>query len=300
MTRTSLVASALVAGSLTLGLLGCRTPDASAPDTGSAAREAAPSPEPAEASKTEAADEGQAEAARARSRAEAEAERGPDAEAPPQPLPGGGSGDRKAATTEIVAIGDAGSSGSNGGGRVDGNATENPDAASTEAETDERAPLPKPLYKSNDKKQCRKDFSVGDKVKPFKLTSVDGDKTIAPTGYRGRVMLLNFWATWCKPCLEELPEFDRLYRRYRNSGMTLVAVATDEDAKAVQEFADKHKLIAKIALGGEKAAGEYNRPNFPFSLVVDGEGEIVAAFDFVDEGCLGELEQIIRSELEKL
>lgn len=163
----------------------------------------------------------------------------------------------------------------------------------------EREPLPKPAHKLSGP-TCQQKFAVGDKVKGFRLPSVDGDKTISPTGYRNRVVLLNFWGTWCKPCLKELPEFDRLYRKYRKNGLTLVAVATDEEPAAVQEFIDKHKLRAKVALDGEEAAGAYNRPNFPFSFVVDGSGKIVAAYEFIDDSCMGDLEQVIRDELEKL
>lgn len=162
-----------------------------------------------------------------------------------------------------------------------------------------RAPLPKAIHKAGNGK-CVQKFAVGEKVKGFKLPSLAGDKTISPSGYRNRVVLLNFWATWCKPCLEELPEFDRLYRKYRSHGLTLVAVTTDEDPKPVQAFVDEHKLVAKVALGGEAAAGQYNRPNFPFSFVVDGDGTIVAAFDFVSDACLGDLEQVIRDSLEQL
>lgn len=174
-----------------------------------------------------------------------------------------------------------------------------PVASSEGTSANERAPLPKPIHKAGDG-SCIKKFAVGEKVKGFKLPSLAGDKTISPAGYRNRVVLLNFWATWCKPCLQELPEFDRLYRKYRKHGMTLVAVTTDEDPKAVQDFVDQHKLAGKIALSGEKAAGEYGRPNFPFSFVVDGDGNIVAAFDYVSDACLGDLEQVLRDELEQL
>lgn len=160
-------------------------------------------------------------------------------------------------------------------------------------------PLPKPIHKPSAGK-CRQRFAVGEKVKNFRLSNVAGDKTISPAGYRNRVVLLNFWGTWCKPCLAELPEFDRLYRKYRRHGMTLVAVATDEDAKAVQAFIDQHKLIAKVALDGQDAAAAYGRPNFPFSFVIDGDGTIVAAYNYVDDRCLGDLEQVIRNSLEQL
>ena len=159
--------------------------------------------------------------------------------------------------------------------------------------------LPTPLNKLSGP-SCQQSFRVGSAVEGFELASVEGDKTISPRGYRGRVMVLNFWGTWCKPCLEELPQFDQLYRRYHDHGMTLVAVATDEDPDPVEAFIDKHKLEAKVALAGEDAAGAYDRPNFPFTFVIDGQGTIVAAYEFVDEACLGDLEQVIRDELLKL
>ena len=175
-----------------------------------------------------------------------------------------------------------------------GDTPEKPGTANADAE-----PLPKPIHQLKGK-TCQASFNVGSKIKGFKLPNVDGTKDISPANYRKRVMLLNFWGTWCKPCLKELPEFDRLYRKYRKHGLTLVAVATDEDAEPVQAFIDKHKLRAKVALEGEEVAGAYNRPNFPFSFVVDGTGTIVAAYEYIDDACMGDLEQVIRDELEKL
>lgn len=175
----------------------------------------------------------------------------------------------------------------------DGTTTHPGAAARGEAEA-----LPAPSYALGE--VCREDFNVGSEVLPFELPSVEGDKLISPAGYRGRVMVLNFWGTWCKPCLEELPQFDQLYRKYRAHGMTLVAVATDEEPELVEDFMAKHKLKAKIALSGEDAAGAYGRPNFPFTFVVDGQGQIVAAYQFIEDACMGDLEQVIRDELAKL
>ena len=175
----------------------------------------------------------------------------------------------------------------------DGATTTNPDAGASDPNG-----LPAPSYSLGE--VCREDFNVGSEVLPFELPSVEGDKLISPAGYRGRVMVLNFWGTWCKPCLAELPQFDQLYRKYRAHGMTLVAVATDEEPELVDEFIAKHKLKAKVALSGEDAAGAYGRPNFPFTFVVDGQGQIVAAYQFIEDECMGDLEQVIRDELAKL
>ncbi|MCA9693803.1 MAG: redoxin domain-containing protein, partial [Myxococcales bacterium] len=144
-----------------------------------------------------------------------------------------------------------------------------PEAAETPAAKAkaEPEPLPPPLFKDV-KGACGGDPGVGTSAKPFALKSPSGGE-IKLASYRGRVVLLNFWGTWCKPCLKELPEFDRLYRRYRKHGLTLIAVATDEDADAVAAFVKQRKLAAKVAIGGQALADAYGSPQFPFSFVID-------------------------------
>lgn len=156
--------------------------------------------------------------------------------------------------------------------------------------------LPKPVYSKIDA-SCGKDEGVGTKLKPFDLRSVDGKSSTNKT-YAGRVMLVNFWGTWCKPCLKELPEFDQLYRRYRKHGMTLVAIATDEDPGPVKEYIDKRKLAAKVLIGAEDYAGQYGSPKFPFTFVVDERGVIRASYRGYRPECMGKLEADLRKQLE--
>ncbi|MCR9163992.1 MAG: TlpA family protein disulfide reductase [Nannocystaceae bacterium] len=158
------------------------------------------------------------------------------------------------------------------------------------------AALPKPLFK-NVKESCGRDPGVGTKLKPFRLKNLEG-KEVTQGKYRKRIMLVNFWGTWCAPCLKELPEFSRLYRRYRKHGMTLVAIATDEDAAAVKALIDKKKIKAKVLLGGEEYAGKYGAPNFPFSYVVDTSGTIIGSYHGFKEDCMGKLEADIRAAIE--
>ncbi len=167
-------------------------------------------------------------------------------------------------------------------------------AAETSAKT--VAELPKPLFKSV-KASCGRDKGVGTKLKPFRLNNLDG-KEVTNGRYRKRVMLVNFWGTWCGPCLKELPEFSRLYRRYRKHGMTLVAIATDEEADPVKELIAKRKIKAKVLLGGEEYAGKYDAPNFPFTFVVDTTGTIVGSYHGYKEDCMGKLEDDLRKALE--
>jgi peroxiredoxin len=161
-----------------------------------------------------------------------------------------------------------------------------------------KEPLPTALHTKIDAK-CGNDPGVGTAAKPFTLKTPDG-KDISLASHRGKVVLLNFWGTWCKPCLKELPEFDRLYRRYRKHGLVLIAIATDTEPAKVQEFATQRKLAAKLALGGEPLADQYESGNFPFSFVIDAKGQIRGSYRGYKPECAGKLEQDIRTQLEQL
>lgn len=207
---------------------------------------------------------------------------------------GAGEGSDDAGEAPDVDEGDEGDEGDEDEGEADAASAKGPAKGGSKGP----GPLPKPIYTDIDP-SCGKGPGVGQRVKSFRLKTTKG-KTISPGSYRNRVVLLNFWGTWCKPCLKELPEFSRLYRRYRKHGLTLVAVATDEDAKAVDEFINSKRISAKVAVGGEGAAGEYGDRTFPFTFVVDGNGVIRAAYDGYKPKCMGKLEADIRSQLEKL
>ena len=196
-------------------------------------------------------------------------------------------------TTDPVAS-DAPDPAANTGGDEGAAAT---DPAEPEPEVKAGKPLPSPVHTRKNAK-CGKDPGVGQRLKPFKLKTPEG-KAIGTGTYKGRVLLVNFWGTWCKPCLKELPEFDQLYRRYRGNGLTLVAVATDEDPVPVQDFARSRKLAARIALGGEAYAGQYGSDKFPFTFVVDHKGVIKASYRGYKPECMGQLESDIRTALEK-
>ncbi|MBA3548027.1 MAG: TlpA family protein disulfide reductase [Nannocystis sp.] len=161
-----------------------------------------------------------------------------------------------------------------------------------------KEPLPAALNPKVDA-SCGNDPGVGTPAKPFALKTPDG-KDINLASHRGKVVLLNFWGTWCKPCLKELPEFDRLYRRYRKHGMVLIAIATDTEPEKVLEFATERKLAAKLALGGEPLAEQYASTSFPFSLVIDDKGQIRGSYRGYRPECAGKLELDLRTALERL
>jgi peroxiredoxin len=99
--------------------------------------------------------------------------------------------------------------------------------------------------------------------------------------HSGKVIVVNFWATWCAPCVKEMPSFETLYRRYRSKGLTLLAISLDkEDPSKVQEFVDRHKLSFPVLLDTEGVA-EKLYPSFtiPFTYVIDKQGRVVARID---------------------
>ena len=99
--------------------------------------------------------------------------------------------------------------------------------------------------------------------------------------HSGKVIFVNFWATWCVPCVKEMPSFESLYRRYRSQGLTLLAVSLDKgDSSKVQDFADIHKLTFPILLDTEGVAEKlYPSFSIPFTYVIDKQGRVVARVD---------------------
>lgn len=175
--------------------------------------------------------------------------------------------------------------------------TGEPTPAGGEPKSAAASSLPAPLHAKVDE-SCGRDAGVGTNALPFALKTPEG-KDLSMASLRGKVVLLNFWGTWCKPCLKELPEFDRLVRHYKKSGAVLVAIATDTEPDKVLEFARERKISAKLALGGEDLAKQYDSPNFPFSFVVDDKGTIRGSYRSYKPECIGRIEQDIRTSLEQ-
>jgi cytochrome c biogenesis protein CcmG, thiol:disulfide interchange protein DsbE len=94
--------------------------------------------------------------------------------------------------------------------------------------------------------------------------------------FRGRVVLLNFWATWCGPCIEEIPTFSRWQRRFGDGGLQIIGVSMDDDEGDVKHFVAKHGVAYPIIIGdaklGELFGGVFGLPQ---SFLIDARGRIV-------------------------
>jgi peroxiredoxin len=108
----------------------------------------------------------------------------------------------------------------------------------------------------------------------FTLSLADG-KRFRLSEHRGKAVLVNFWATWCPPCREEMPAMDRLYRQHKDHGLVLVAVSVDAEAGVVAPYLREHKLTFPVALDPRmEVANRYGVRALPSSFLVDREGRM--------------------------
>ena len=110
----------------------------------------------------------------------------------------------------------------------------------------------------------------------FAVPSLTGSR-LRLADFRERVVLLNFWATWCPPCREEMPSMERLYQRYRDRGLTILALSVDRNVAAVPGFAEGFRLTFPIGLDPEATVATlYRMRALPTTIVIDRTGQVVA------------------------
>ena len=126
----------------------------------------------------------------------------------------------------------------------------------------------------------------------FSLTDID-KRDVELSAYHGKVVLLNFWATWCEPCRKEIPRFIEFQNQYGPKGLQVVGISLDDDSKPVYKFRDQFKVNYPIAMGTAKLAESYGGVlGLPISFVIDPQGRILAKhIGAVD---LSKIEQEIR------
>jgi peroxiredoxin len=110
----------------------------------------------------------------------------------------------------------------------------------------------------------------------FSLPSLDG-KTLKLSDYRGKAVLLNFWATWCEPCKIEMPWFVDLQNKYGPQGLQVLGVAMDDASPAdIAEFAKKMGVNYPIVIGKEKVGDDYGGVQYlPSTFYVGRDGKVV-------------------------
>ena len=110
----------------------------------------------------------------------------------------------------------------------------------------------------------------------FELTALDGHK-IKLSDYRGKAVVLNFWATWCPPCKVEMPWLVDLQKQYGNDGLAVLGVAMDDTATSkIAEFAKEMNLNYTVLVGTDQVSEDYGNVQYlPTTFYIDRNGEIV-------------------------
>ena len=130
----------------------------------------------------------------------------------------------------------------------------------------------------------------------FTLHSVGGSN-LRLKEQRGQVVLLNFWATWCGPCREEMPHLNRLYEKYRASGFVLLGVNVDEDARNAAGTSSKLGLQFPVLLDTDKKVSRlYQLSTMPSTVLIDRDGRV----RYIHLGYKGGYEETYEKQIREL
>jgi peroxiredoxin len=100
-------------------------------------------------------------------------------------------------------------------------------------------------------------------------------KRIDRKALEGKVVLIDFWASWCAPCKQELPQLERLYRKHKDKGLVVIGVNVDSDVAKARALAAELKLSFPVVHDGDhKVAGRFEPPRMPSSYLVDRKGVV--------------------------
>jgi peroxiredoxin len=118
---------------------------------------------------------------------------------------------------------------------------------------------------------------VGSRAPAFRATDVATGRPVTLEQYRGRVVLLNLWATWCQPCRVEMPSLERLWRRLGNDGFRVAAVSIDDDADSVVAAYARQLGLSFAILHDPSAAIKqaYQATGVPESWIINRDGVII-------------------------
>ncbi|RMD85877.1 MAG: TlpA family protein disulfide reductase [Candidatus Dadabacteria bacterium] len=129
----------------------------------------------------------------------------------------------------------------------------------------------------------RSGISPGDFAPNFSARDITGKK-VSLADFRGKVVLINFWASWCAPCVQEMPSLERLYERLQSRGLVVLAIGVDDEEKNLRAFVEEYDLTFPVLLDLQgKIKHTYRVSGVPESLVVDRSGKLAMIRDPQDD-----------------
>ncbi len=141
--------------------------------------------------------------------------------------------------------------------------------------------------------------TLGATAPDFILKDIEG-REVRLSGFRGKVVLIEFWATWCPPCKATVPELKALYNRYGDKGLVVLGIAVDEDAAAAPKllnFSREQGINYTTVLGTEAVERAYHVSSIPMMYLIDKQGKIRSSYmgymDNFEARMSGEIEGIL-------
>jgi thiol-disulfide isomerase/thioredoxin len=129
------------------------------------------------------------------------------------------------------------------------------------------------------------------------VASIDG-KSITTEMYKGKIVLVDFWASWCEPCKLSLPAYDKLQTKYKKKGLVVLGINVDEDESKARDFLNAHKVNFAVAYDpGQKFAGQLEIATMPTSYVLDRKGNMKSVHQGFRDGDAKEIEKAIKKLL---
>jgi thiol-disulfide isomerase/thioredoxin len=130
---------------------------------------------------------------------------------------------------------------------------------------------------SLDDLQVLRRLSVGNEPIPFDVKAIDG-KTISLANYKGKVVLLDFWATWCMPCKVEMPNVIRIHKKYNKQGFEIIGISLDRDRNALEKYVKDNEMNWPQYFDGQGwnsgLASKYRVREIPTTYLIDKKGKI--------------------------
>jgi peroxiredoxin len=119
---------------------------------------------------------------------------------------------------------------------------------------------------------------AGDKAPDFQIVA-DNGKTMTRSDFGGKLLVLNFWATWCPPCIQELPSLNAFQEQMRSKGVVVLGVSVDKNAATYQQFVKRSGISFVTARDPEaNISSSYGTFKYPETYIINSDGKVVAKF----------------------
>lgn len=141
-------------------------------------------------------------------------------------------------------------------------------------------------------------IQAGAAAPDFTLADLHGN-TVRLSTFRGQIVVLEFWATWCPPCKASVPALVNLHERYRGDGVIIIGISVDSGgniAKKVEAFSADNHINYPVLLGSDDVARQYGVMSIPATFLIDKEGKLVESFTGYSEN----MEDELSSHIEKI